>query len=151
MEQQQQPLQADARPAQEEQAAATNTSSSSNSRSRDPQQQRQQWLQRLVRVGVAAVKAVLVLELFATLAGPAIARRLRSRRSGSQDDSDVDGSDAGFDPADVLVAYLTGAAGACAARCGASDGRMHRRTRSCARAMSKCQAASSAVVSVVVF
>jgi hypothetical protein len=90
-----------------------------------PAARRRRWVRRCVGLAAVMVKAVLVLEAVgwaAQLVGDSLQRR--RRQDGGADDP---GSGSGTDPADVLMAYLTGSKGeAQSSRPG--DGRAHRRS-----------------------
>lgn len=62
---------------------------------------------RWIRITIAAIKAVLFLELAGLVLGPLTAAGSRRRQKAVADD----GSDSDLDPADVLLDYLTGRTG----------------------------------------
>ena len=64
------------------------------------------WRQRLIRYGIAAIQAVLLLEAAAVVIPPLLPRHSKSDKA-SADNS----SDDGLDPADVLMDYFTGRRG----------------------------------------
>lgn len=69
----------------------------------EPQPRRGRW----VRIAIAAIKAVLFIELAGTALGPlAAAGSKRQQKDVSDEDTDSD-----LDPADVLMDYLTGKTG----------------------------------------
>lgn len=67
--------------------------------------QRPGWRKRLIRYGIAAIQAILLLELAATVVQPFLSERTKA------ESDDSDDSDQGFDPADILMDYFTGRRG----------------------------------------
>lgn len=89
---------------QQEQPDRTQGGSSSSSSS-EGSNQRPSWRKRLIRYGIAAIQAVLLLELAVTVVQPFLSE------SSKAESEDSDDSDQGFDPADILMDYFTGRRG----------------------------------------
>jgi hypothetical protein len=67
--------------------------------------QRPRWRQRLIRYGIAAIQAVLALEVAVVLLGPLLSSAPVKAKKKDQSDSED------FDPADILMDYFTGRRG----------------------------------------
>lgn len=86
-------------------AAGNSAGNSEGSTTVASSSQRPCWRQRLIRYGIAAIQAVLVLEVAAVVLGPL----LRSAPVKSKKKEESDSED--FDPADILMDYFTGRRG----------------------------------------